>query len=346
MEDQPYLSVVVAARNDNYGGDFEQRLQNCVNWFCYYADLFQLNSEFLIVNYNPIKERMQLTDAIQFPKSNFVKFRIVTVPNSFHEKISDEKIRKKVPLYEYVAKNIGIRRARGEFIVSGNPDVLWDPSYFEYMCKKDLSKDIYYRADRADYANGLTNISPGMESLSLVRSSVFHYFKKGFRYDYSLTGIVSLKIAMLELRNRCRLFYNLFIFEHEKLANRFNLHINYDNVEYRVHTNASGDFFMMHRNNWARLKGHPENTYLSIHTDALSIVMARYSGLREKVFFCPVYHRDHARRFDAEKNDESITAMYRKFETEGKWMESNNKPIIYNDDNWGFPNEAFEVIEL
>jgi hypothetical protein len=271
---------------------------------------------------------------------------MVTVPAAFHDKISNEQIRKKVPLYEYIAKNIGIRRARGLYIVSGNPDVLWDPSYFKYLQGEKLRENYYYRADRADYANSVTNTIPSDKSLAIIKKNVFHYFKKGFRYDIVPGTFSSLRIGNLEIRNRIRLYYNLFIYRNPKLANQFKLNINYDNIEYKVHTNASGDFFLMHRNNWFKMKGHPENTYLSIHTDAISVVMARYLGLIEKVFFYPVYHRDHARRFDSLKSDESVNTMYRKFETEGQWMAKHNQAIIYNDDNWGYPDEQFEVEQL
>ncbi|MDB5283147.1 MAG: hypothetical protein JWO06_2222 [Bacteroidota bacterium] len=95
MTKQPYLSIVVAGRNDNYGGDFEQRLQNCITWYCYYADKYKLDTEFLVVNYNPVADRPQLKEVIQFPKSDFVQFRMIPVPNACQEKISDVKVRKK-----------------------------------------------------------------------------------------------------------------------------------------------------------------------------------------------------------------------------------------------------------
>jgi hypothetical protein len=93
-----------------------------------------------------------------------------------------------------------------------------------------------------------------------------------------------LRVLILEIYNSFRLFYNLLIFEQEKLSKQLGLNINYNNIEYRLHTNASGDFLMMHRDGWFKIKGHPENTYLSIHTDAISVAMARYSGLKEKSF--------------------------------------------------------------
>ncbi|MBK8659431.1 MAG: hypothetical protein IPN22_11330 [Bacteroidetes bacterium] len=320
-------------------------MQDCVNWFCHYANLFKIHSEFLVVNYNPIEENSSITEAINFPLSAYVKFKIITVEASFHNSISHKAIRKNVPLYEYIAKNIGIRRATGEYIVSGNPDVIWDVSIFKFIAQKKLQVNCYYRADRADFSGSLPPLLPNYENLQLIRNSVFKMFKKGFKYECGIAKCPSLKILSLEIMNRWHLFRELKIAEYETLSKKLNLNINYNNVEYEIHTNASGDFFMMHNSKWHELKGHPENTYLSIHTDSISIAMARYSGLKEKVFFYLVYHRDHSRRFVPETKDADIESMYDKFETDAKWMRKTQKPIIYNDDNWGFPEHNFHTIQ-
>jgi hypothetical protein len=86
MGENPYISVVVAARNDNYGGDFNSRLQDCINWFAYYADQFHILSEFIIVDYNPIPESKQLVDCINFPVSKHVKFKVHTCSSAFSRK--------------------------------------------------------------------------------------------------------------------------------------------------------------------------------------------------------------------------------------------------------------------
>lgn len=342
----PYISVVVAARNDNYGGDFNIRLQDCINWFAHYANLYEISSEFLIVNYNPIDSQPQLGTTIIFPRTNFVDFKLVTVTNAFHNSITNENIRKPVPLYEYVAKNIGIRRATGEYIVSGNPDVIWDESHFKFIARRKLKRSNYYRADRCDFKSATPVLKPSTENLQIIRHAAFKIFMKGYKYEVDISGQTAIKLFLLSVKNQWVLFKELKKAKYDEISKKFNLNINYNNVEYQIHTNASGDFFMMHRDNWYRLKGHPENTYLSIHTDSISVAMARYAGLKETVYFFPVYHRDHDRRFVPEKREADVEAMYEQFENDAKWMRANNKPIIYNNDNWGYPNEPFEITVL
>ncbi len=345
QQSNPYLSVVVAARNDNYGGDFELRLQNCLTWFAFYADKYKLPVEFLIVNYNPVEGRAQLADTLKFPKSAFVRFRLVTVPVEFHEKISDGSIRKKVPLYEYVAKNIGIRRAKGKFILSANPDILIDPAIIRFIADKKLKSDSYYRANRCDYKNDLRLVNPATD-LAKVRSKVFRIFMKGFMWPLQMGFFWPIQLWWLERKNRKKLDYEFWLLDNEKFANEKLIPVTYDNMSFKFHSNCSGDFMLMAKEAWFNLHGHPQNTYLSMHTDAIAVAMAFYSGLKEQVFFPPVYHQDHERRFVADNSQPDIFAMFRQFEDDSRKMEKDGRPIIYNDENWGFANEPFEEIEI
>ncbi|MDB5282631.1 MAG: hypothetical protein JWO06_1706, partial [Bacteroidota bacterium] len=260
---------------------------------------------------------------------------------SFLEKLSDVKVRKKIPYYEYVAKNIGVRRDRGEFILAANPDILMDPAIIQKIAKHQLSADCYYRVNRADYLKGLDQIDPA-EDLQKIRSRVFRFFLKGFTYTIEPGTFSTLKTILLYLKNRARLFYEFRIIPFEKLVNKFDIQVKYNNIEFNMHCNCSGDFIMMHNRAWAKLKGHPEGTYLPMHTDAFTVATAYFSGITEVVFFEPVYHQDHGRRFTADNSDADIFAAYMKFEEDGRQMQKMGKAIIYNDDNWGSVNEVFE----
>lgn len=343
--DTTYLSIVLACRNDNYGGDFNIRLQNCINWFAHFADKFGLNSEIIIINYNPVLDEKPLTETINFPKSKSVSYRIITVPQSFHEKISDEDVRKKLPMYEYIAKNIGIRRAIGEYILSANPDILIDPAIIYFMAKRKMKANFYYRANRADYDLRGKEIEP-FKDLKRVRQSVFRIFMKGYKHSIKAGTFSSYQLLKKFLINRLKIWYNLQLVKHEDFANKYTIPITYDNIALKIHANCSGDFMLMHNSKWYKLRGHPQNTYLSIHTDALMVAMAFFSGLKEKTFFYPVYHQNHERRFVADNSNPHIYAMFRHFEDEGKRMEQLRTPIIYNQEDWGFINENFEEIQI
>jgi hypothetical protein len=104
----------------------------------------------------------------------------------------------------------------------------------------------------------------------------------------------------------------------------------------------------MHKSSWEKLNGYPENTRLSLHTDALMVVMAYSSGLQERVFRWPIYHQEHVRRYDADKSgeDPSLREAYLTFQEEAQAMLRNKKPVIYNNDKWGLTSHDFEEVSF
>lgn len=340
MSDGFYLSIVAAARNDNYGGDFDLRFQNCINWFDYYANKYKLRCEFVIVNYNPVNGRPPLTSLVASAKNSLVKYRFINVPELFHQKTLLQTKRVQLPFLEYVAKNIGLQRASGDFILCINPDILIAPEIFELLARKNLQPHSYYRADRADYYYDGEPIS-AKSDLQKIQSEVFRIFKKGKIYDLPEKGIDTEKLLQLEKQNSRYLKWNLFLPKISWLANRFSIPVIYDNAVFKFHGNH-GDFTLMHREQWRHLRGHPENLPHPMHTDALTICMAKSSGLTEEIFTRPVYHADHNRQFTADQSNPDIRNAYLFFTQAATKMLAEKKPLILNDENWGFANESFE----
>ncbi|MDB5282629.1 MAG: hypothetical protein JWO06_1704 [Bacteroidota bacterium] len=330
-----YLSVVVAARNDNYGGDFEERLQNCITWFDGYANRYGLKAEFIIVNYNPVEERPSLLEAVTFPKASNVDYRIITVPKAFHEKVSMDGLKRKIPMYEYIAKNIGIRRATGEYILAGNPDILLDPSILNYIARQKLQSDHYYRVDRCDYK--AIGKAVTMDDLEEVRKRIFVIHTRGYDFEIKSQPFFFLKLLWAKIKTA-------LISGKKAYEARYHQRSSAYPMPYRIHTNGGGDFLLMHRNSWYKIHGNPENTFLPVHTDSIAVAMAKFSGLKEFVFFYPAYHQDHGRRFSSGQADEEVEKMYRQFLEDANWMEQNKQAKIYNTETWGFSNETFEEI--
>ena len=120
------------------------------------------------------------------------------------------------------------------------------------------------------------------------------------------------------------------------------------NPSYELFLHASGDFTLSHRDNWMTLRGYPESTYISTHTDSLFIAMLNHNSVRERRLEWPVYHREHERRYDLVNR--SGTAMFRrqfKFLVRESWrMKQRGQPTIYNDENWGLRHLQLEETEL
>ena len=49
-----------------------------------------------------------------------------------------------------IAKNVGIKRSKSEFILVTNIDIIFSDEFFEFLSKKKLREYVIYRCDRYD----------------------------------------------------------------------------------------------------------------------------------------------------------------------------------------------------
>jgi hypothetical protein len=135
------ISVVVPARNDDYGGNFLSRLQVTVNVLAGHA----LDAEMIIVEWNPPEDRPPLVEALSWPAS--LRGRIITVPNEVHRTFEGSE---QMPMFEYVAKNVGIRRAEGDQVITMNADILFSKALAARLASEQYFSNSFYRVHRSD----------------------------------------------------------------------------------------------------------------------------------------------------------------------------------------------------
>jgi len=146
--DSPYLSVVMVSRNDDHGGNPLQRTQLCINSLFEQCNRFRLPVELIVVDWNPPPDRPGLAEIIQWPVDRrFIRTRLITVPPEFHRSLANSK---NLPLFQMIGKNVGIRRARGEYVLATNIDILFSDELMEYLSKRPLKHGHSYRVDRFD----------------------------------------------------------------------------------------------------------------------------------------------------------------------------------------------------
>jgi hypothetical protein len=150
MDDRPYLSVVVAARNDDHGGNLRRRLETFAGALAAQAGRHQVPLELVVVEWNPPADRPPLAQAMRWPaESPSCGVRIIQVPAEVHRRYRHSEA---LPLFQMIAKNAGIRRARGEFILATNLDILFSDELFGFFAGRRLERDRMYRIDRHDVA--------------------------------------------------------------------------------------------------------------------------------------------------------------------------------------------------
>src|SRR6185312_12005872 len=73
--------------------------------------------------------------------------RIVEVPAELHGRLQHAD---RLPLFQMIGKNVGIRRARGTFVLATNIDILLSDDLMELLAKRHLDPKRVYRVDRVD----------------------------------------------------------------------------------------------------------------------------------------------------------------------------------------------------
>jgi hypothetical protein len=147
LEHPIHLSVVATSRNDNHGGSLTHRMQHFVDGFVTQCKRHDLRAELVLVEWNPPGDRVPLSEELRWPNDpGPCEIRIVTVPREVHAGIAHAD---KIPLFQMLAKNIGIRRARGKYVLATNIDILFSDESMVRM-RDHLQPGVLYRAARVD----------------------------------------------------------------------------------------------------------------------------------------------------------------------------------------------------
>ncbi len=148
MSETPYLSVVVTARNDNHGGNMLRRMQIFVSGLLEQCRRYKLPAELVLVEWNPPADRPRLAEALDWsPQPSPCQIRIIEVPPEAHQRFNHSDV---LPLFQMLGKNVGIRRARGQFVLATNIDLLFTNELFDFLASRKLKSDEIYRVDRYD----------------------------------------------------------------------------------------------------------------------------------------------------------------------------------------------------
>ena len=186
----PYLSLVVTARNDEHGGNLLNRMQAFVNGWIGQARQHHIPSEMIIVEWNPPQDRLRLAEALHWPDDmGPCQVRFIEVPPEVHRRFAHAEA---LPLYQMIAKNVGIRRARGKFVLVTNIDILFSSELAAFLGQRRLQPDRMYRMDRHDVMSQVPVDAPVEEQLAFCRSHLIRINVREGTYNVSPEGRPSL----------------------------------------------------------------------------------------------------------------------------------------------------------
>lgn len=306
----PLFSFVATSRNDDHGGDVLRRTQSFVNRLAEQANRHRVRCELILVEWNPPAPRAPLSHVLAWPEGTpWFTARVITASKGVHR-----SLRHSIPLqmFQMIAKNVGIRRAAGDYIVATNIDIIFSDELFRFLKTEPLERDVLYRSDRWDIPNAL-QLEPELDTIlarapgeairrnlkdgthirqpdGTFKNSTPSRFDDYFVYPVrnridhllrSLTGETcdteTVRAELLSLRND-------FIEEQRRYA-----------LAPLLHTNGCGDFTMLSRYGWGRLRGYPEWHLFSWAIDSVLIYQAHYNGIRieEMPADAVHYHIEH-----------------------------------------------------
>ena len=321
---EPYLSIVVTSRNDNHDGSLLYRMNMFVKVLCKQLVRYpNFPVELIIIEWNPSSHLPTLSSILPLNKiSSNLSVRILTVPRQIHNRIANST---KIPLFQFLAKNVGIRRARGKFVLCTNIDVLFSQALFKFLQICNLHKNEIVRTVRFDVPERLPDSSDVSKILYYCDNHVIRAFWPWGTEEliHSQTNFQKKLLRMIRLK----LYKGIF-------------------------TNACGDFTLMAKKNWHTLRGYPEFPLHGVKIDSLLLHAAFSLGLTQRILpmnMC-VYHIDHPRSWTSAKSKGLLenyqklgipTIERNKYSKLIDKMQLDKKPIYFNDKTWGFVNKNF-----
>jgi hypothetical protein len=365
MLKKPHISIVCTSRNDNHGESLNYRTQIFLDCLAIQCIKHQIYAELLFIEWNPPANRSKLIEVLKWPKSEYLEIRIIEVPEDIHNRYHHSN---KIALYQMKAKNVGIRRARGDYVLSTNIDIIFSDSIFKSI-KNNLAEDIIYTAIRYDIPHKFPNI-PNSEKQRYAKNNIIRIHLQNYSLPIRKKDIPYLRlcgklyclyrIANIELKkfNRNKREYkhqSNFFNRLNKIKKYLALISSVNNFFTELinpknpHTNACGDFTLCSKEVWLKLGGYAEWDLQSWHLDSLFIYQGKNSGYKTEIIKGPIYHIEHSAGSGFTPEYQEI--LFNRFRENKISFLSNEdlanlvqnqkktKSTVYNDNLWGLKKD-------
>lgn len=332
-----YLSIVATTRNDNHGGDLLKRTNAFIESVYTQSTRFNFPVELIIVEWNPPEDKVLLKEDLALPPSNCpTTLRIITVPAEIHDTY---RFSKSIPLYQMIAKNVGIRRAKGEFVLCTNIDILFSNMNFELLAAKDFEKGTFYRANRCDVPKQVMDIPNYEDRMKFCEENIISRLGKSQGHEL-LRGPSLMYVFPPFTRLLNKIIHWIF----RKIQGSDFVHLMIDFM-------ACGDYTLMSKEDWLRIDGYVELDMYSIHIDSMGLWSACAVGMKQIIlpYKAPVYHIDHEDGWESEDVIKTIKFLSDKPSLDysivykaGMKMVAEKTNWGLNKPDWGWANEDFE----
>jgi hypothetical protein len=351
------VSFVVTSRNDDHGGRMLRRFAIFADGLLEQANRHNLSGELIVVEWNPpAGPRLHEVLKLRQESATFA-VRFIEAPPEAHGAIRNSDT---IPLFQMIAKNVGIRRARGEFVVATNPDVLFSDALITLLARGELQTDTMYRLDRQDVAADVPDGAGVTEQLDWCARHVLRIHGRagtmvpadhGARWSRLYQALASVPLQLRKAMARAYLLYG----PRRVLRNALALGLKKLLAPPDPHVSACGDFTMIARRRWFELRGYAELPLWSMHLDAFLCFMAVAAGLRERILDppCGMFHMEHEQSWVVMTPEDRLRTFAAK-----PWIDvwllgdlwenarRTGRPIVVNETNWGLADWHLEEVRL
>jgi len=271
---------VATSRNDDHGGNLAARMQVFVDGLAEHAERFGLPVELILVEWNPPADRPSLSEALRWSATEMFRPQVLTVPREVHDLLDNAN---RLPLFQMIAKNAGIRRARAPFVLATNIDILFTDELFAFI-DGGLKPNSMYRVDRHDVLARLDG--PTLPSPAECRAlpPIREHSLEGLRYPNGPPPAHGNRAAEAAPLQRIRELSRLSMAAWDRV------------VLPKLHTSGCGDFTLTSRDVWWAMRGYPEWPIFSWHIDGVVLYQA-YAGGVEMINLQPpmvAIHLEHS----------------------------------------------------
>ncbi|MEY3198820.1 MAG: hypothetical protein RJA13_778 [Bacteroidota bacterium] len=277
-----YLSIVATTRNDNHGEDLLKRTTAFVNGIYHQSKRHNISIELIIVEWNPPEDKESLFALLPHPMKDIpVTLRIIQVPAEIHNRFRTSDV---IPLYQMIAKNVGIRRAKSPFVLATNIDLLFSDELMSFLASKTLIEGMFYRANRCDVPKEVLDIAEVADQLNYCKRKIIRRLgkRKGLE-GAAFPAFLSKSTFFMRLY-----YYPLMWLWYLTQPGKY--------PHFKIDFDACGDFTLMSKTDWESIQGYAELDMYSIHIDSMALWAAVAVGMEQKVLppkSC-TYHIDHA----------------------------------------------------
>jgi hypothetical protein len=322
-DNRPQLSVVATSRNDDHGGHLVERMQWFVDGLAWNADRRGTSVELVLVEWNPPGGRAPLIEMLRWPSPrSMLSVRVLTVPPFEHKRLLPGG---GIPMMQMIAKNVGIRRARGDNVLATNIDILLAPQLFDLAATR-IEDETVWRADRTDVEFPFSGDVVTIENaLAFCASHPIRYERRDGIYYPGLGRTLPIYQSLGDflgwqlhrLPSSVERLFNKAVGDETPPAPQLPRHrpgnarsprsvLQFATDRSRalvdllvlpkLNVNACGDFTLLSRQDWCRFRGYPELLVHSMHLDTIFMHQMAANGLRFADANPPAvaYHMEHA----------------------------------------------------